>query len=164
VLAAVILTIGVATPAVGVPSISKVYRVAKALRTARTANKGPKVVERQRLDIPAAPNDFAESDIRCPRGYTAVAIGLGLGALDPTFFASYGNGALGSMYNSSDTAVVSGDAFVECVKSRSYTSQSASVPRMRAPTRLGRDFASGRRPPSPPCGASRVPHRGSAPR
>jgi hypothetical protein len=68
VLAAVILTIGVATPAVGVPSISKVYRVAKALRTARTANKGPKVVERQRLDIPAAPNDFAEFDIRCPRG------------------------------------------------------------------------------------------------
>jgi hypothetical protein len=101
VLAAVILTIGVATPAVGVPSISKVYRVAKkALRTARTANKGPKVVERQRLDIPAAPNDFAEFDIRCPRGYTAVGIGLGLGALDPTFFASYGNGTLGSMYNS----------------------------------------------------------------
>jgi hypothetical protein len=130
-LVAVTLTIGFAAPAVGVPSISKVYRVAKkALKTGQSAKKGPKVIERQRVDIPAAPGDFAEFDIRCPRGYTAVGIGLGLGALEPVFFASYGNGALGSMYNPSDTTVFNGDVFVECVKSSGHSTRSASVPQM----------------------------------
>jgi hypothetical protein len=118
-----------AVPATGVPSLGKVYRVAKkALRTAKKAKRGPRVVERAREDIPAAPLDFAEFDVKCPAGYTAVGIGLGLGPLQPVFFASYGGGALGSMANPSSTTVYTGDAFVECVKSAGYTS--ASVPRM----------------------------------
>jgi hypothetical protein len=89
------------------------------------------VIERARTDIPSAPFDFAEFDIQCPSGYVAVGIGLGLGPPEPVFLASYGDGALGSMANPSDTETFTGDAFVECVKSRGYSMQSASVPRMQ---------------------------------
>jgi hypothetical protein len=130
VLCAAFVSMSVVSPAVGGPSISKVSRIAKkALKTGRTANKraktalrGPRVVEVSQEDIAAAPNDFAEFDVRCPRRYTAVGIGLGLGALEPVFFASYGGGALGAMFNPSTTTVFTGNAYVECVKSAGYVS------------------------------------------
>jgi len=127
-----LLSLLVVSPAVGGPSIGKVSAIAKrALKTGKSANKrsktalrvarrGPLVVERSQKDIPAAPGGFAEFDVKCPGGYTAVGIGLGLGALEPVFFASYGGGALGSMFNPSGSSVFTGGAFVECVKSAGY--------------------------------------------
>lgn len=151
VIAALLLAAGLVSPAVGVPSLASVARTAKkALKTARgasrtaksarsTANRadaGPLVRQVKAEDIPAPPGGFARFDLKCPAGHSAVGIGLGLGALEPVFFASYGTGALGSMFNSSATTAYRGDAYVECVESGGYSS--ASVPRMTKQRALAR--------------------------
>jgi hypothetical protein len=126
-LAAVFLFASLVSPAVGGPSLGSVAKTAKkALRTAKKANSRakralrrsgpPGIVSLGQEEVPAAPQDFARFDIRCPGGTRAVGIGMGLGALEPVFFASYGTGALGSAFNPSSTTVFSGDMYVECVE------------------------------------------------
>ncbi|HEX8067997.1 MAG TPA: hypothetical protein VF520_15880 [Thermoleophilaceae bacterium] len=149
IIAALAFAIAFAVPAAGVPSISSVSKTAKkalsqatsAKKTAREARSlaidaaevalaGPPVITRERKDIPAPPNDFARFDITCPDGYSAVGIGLGLGALEPVFFASYGRGALGSMFNPSSSSTFNGSVYVECVKTSGHQVEAASVPHM----------------------------------
>lgn len=148
---AIVLALAVAVPAAAGPSLSSVAKKAKkALSTAQKANKtantaltlalaGPPVAHREQKDVPALPQDFAEFDVKCPAGYYAVGIGQGLGALIPVFFASYGGGALGSMFNPSTSSTYKGSMYVECVKSAGRISRaSASTPRMTKTEALSR--------------------------
>jgi len=126
-MAAFLFSASFVSPAIGGPSLRSVARTAKkALRTAKKANRTakkalrnsgpPGIVSVDQKDVPAAPNDFAEFDVKCPGGTRAVGIGMGLGALEPVFFASYGSGALGSAFNPSTSQVFTGDMYVECVE------------------------------------------------
>jgi hypothetical protein len=134
-LAALLFTASFVSPALGGPSLRSVARTAKkALRTAKKANKTakkayrnsgpPGIVSEEQTKVPAAPGGFAEFDVKCPSGTRAVGIGMGLGALEPVFFASYGSGALGSAFNPSQTSVYDGDMYVECVEGFAATASS----------------------------------------
>lgn len=140
VLISALLAASVASPAFGGPSVGQLAKVAaKALKVGKKAKKKSRVAQRtanaaqatadSALDQSgppgivslsqegtAPPSDFVEFDVQCPAGTRAVGIGQGLGALEPVFFASYGGGALGAMFNPSETTSFSGNFYVECVE------------------------------------------------
>jgi hypothetical protein len=152
------LAVGVAWPAGASPGsvASKALRLAaKATRTAKHADKtarqaltetraGAVTVHVGSGDVPAAPKDFAEFDVKCPEGFAPTGFSSGLGALELVAALATPDGYIGSYFNPSDSQVFSGSLDVICINGR-WTSLTKPVLSRRAATSRLRDLERARR-------------------
>jgi hypothetical protein len=80
------------------------------------AEQGPATVQINSGDVSAAPNDFAEFDVKCPSGYAATGFGPGLGALELVVAFPTTDGYIASYFNPSTSSSYKGNLYVVCVR------------------------------------------------